>query len=95
MKKYNITNLEHIDSSGDAFKDTISLFNKSNLIITTDTSFVHIAGSIGPHIKCYILLTLGCDWRWNNPLWYSNIKQFRQKKPLNWKSVIKDVEELL
>lgn len=95
MKKYNISNLEDIDSNGSAFSDSISLFNRVDLIITTDTSIVHVAGNMGKHVKCYLLLIVGCDWRWDNPRWYPDISIFKQKTPLKWDSVVDDIKRTL
>jgi len=90
MMKYNISNLENIDNDGDAFKDTISLLNNADYVITIDTSIVHIAGTMS-NVKCIVLLTTGCDWRWNNILWYPNIIQCKQKEPHVWDTVVNDI----
>jgi hypothetical protein len=92
LDKYNITNLQNIDSNGDSFKESISLFRNIDLLISTDTSMIHVAGSIGIH--CCILLPLGRDWRWrdNRSNWYKKVKQYIQPKPTDWTSAIKELK---
>lgn len=94
MKKYNICNLENIDSGGNAFFDTISILNKVDLVITIDTSIIHIAGSMD-NVKCYLLLNASCDWRWLNSRWYPDVKIFQQKVPCYWEDVVDDVKSKL
>jgi len=93
LEKYKVKNLYNkIDNSGDAFKDTITILKKVDLVISTDTSLVHIASTM--EVKCWTLLTMGCDWRWgkeNTCLWYPNMKMIRQKNIRQWDSVINTV----
>ena len=45
-------------------------------------------------IKTYVLLTLGCEWRWSHDKttnWYPNVKLFRQKQLGDWSNVIKEL----
>lgn len=65
LKKYNIIDLsDKIDLNGKAFYDTISILKKIDLFISTDTSLLHLAGSMG--INSIGLITKGCEWRWKN-----------------------------
>ena len=65
-------------------------------LISTDTSLPHLALSLG--IKTYVLLTLGCEWRWTNDEktnWYPNAILLRQTELSNWKNVINKLKNIL
>jgi len=99
LKKYNVKNLYNvIDNDGDAFKDTLTILKKVDLVISTDTSLTHIAATA--NVKCWALLTIGCDWRWttdniNICTWYPKIKLIKQKSIGQWGSVITKVLKAL
>ena len=68
------------------------------MVISTDTSFTHIAATA--NVKCWALLTTGCDWRWitdniNICTWYPKIKLIKQKSIGQWGSVITKVVKAL
>jgi hypothetical protein len=88
---------DQIDNDGDSFKDTITIMKHINLVISTDTSIVHVAGTA--NVPCWCLLTKGCEWRWTrdeeNTRWYPNIKLIRQKNILDWSNVIEEILENL
>jgi hypothetical protein len=98
LKKYNIKDLSSwIDNDGDAYKDTICLLKSVDLVISTDTSLVHIAGTMG-NVRCWVLLTAGCDWRWTHDdasLWYPKLKLLRQKRIGEWNPVVKKLLKAL
>lgn len=97
MKSYNILNLgADVDSDGDAYKDTLAIMRHVNLVISTDTSFVHVAGTA--NLPCWVMLTRGCEWRWTQDKttnWYPNLRLFRQKEPKDWKPVVAEVRRSL
>lgn len=80
-----------LDNAGHAFKDTVTLLKSVDLVITTDTSLVHLAGTM--NVPCWCMLTIGCDWRWKpaDHLWYPNVKPFRQNAVASWDNVIADL----
>jgi ADP-heptose:LPS heptosyltransferase len=64
-----------------------------DLIISIDTSLVHLAGALGKRVL--VLLSWSPDWRWLsegtiNP-WYPTATLFRQPKVGNWESVMERV----
>lgn len=97
LQKYNVKNLyKIIDNDGDAFKDTLTILKNVDLVISTDTSLVHIAATA--NIKCWALLTVGCEWRWGKDklcAWYPKIKLIRQKTIGDWNHVIKTIMKAL
>ena len=82
-KKYPITDLkEEINS----FDDTASIMKNLDVMISADTSCLHMAGAIG--IKKYALLPYCPDWRWfdndTKTEWYSSVELIKQQDRQNW-----------
>jgi len=98
MNKFdNIIDLhKKIDNNNNqAFYDTIIILKEVGFLISTDTSLIHIAGTLNIR-NCWTLLSVNCDWRWtkdNNTNWYPNIKLIRQTKLFDWDDVILKVKE--
>lgn len=86
---------KNFDNGCQAFLDTAAVMKNLDLVITSDTSIAHLAGSLG--CKTWVLLKLLPDWRWflqkQTSPWYKNIKLFRQTELNNWKTVFSNVEE--
>jgi Tfp pilus assembly protein PilF len=75
------------------FAQTAGLMKGLDLVITIDTSVAHLAGALGKEV--WTLLPFSPDWRWfleraDSP-WYPSMRLFRQPKPGDWKSVIKQI----
>jgi tetratricopeptide (TPR) repeat protein len=84
--------LEYESHIGD-FVDTGALMHCLDLIISSDTSVVHLAGALGR--KVWILLHYDAEWRWladraDSP-WYPSARLFRQRAPGDWDSVVDQV----
>lgn len=75
------------------FADTAALIDEMDLMITTDTAVVHVAGSLGKPI--WNLLTWEGFWLYGaektTPL-YPSMRLFRQKSSGDWGSVFSEVE---
>jgi tetratricopeptide (TPR) repeat protein len=87
---------EHLINVSDemiTLADTAALIAEMDLIITVDTSIVHLAGAIGK--ETWLLLPYRYEWRWglsgerNN--WYESVKVLRQPTHGDWDSVLSDV----
>ena len=92
--EHKIINLEE-ELAG--FMATAILIEKLDLIISIDTSMAHLAGALGKPV--WTLLSFVPDWRWmldrvDSP-WYPSMRLFRQSKPGDWTSVIKNVRKAL
>lgn len=74
---------------------TASIINELDLIISVDTSVLHLAASMGK--KTIGLIPYLPDWRWGlgdqKNIWYPNLKLFRQKTFGNWQSVFDDLKK--
>ena len=92
-----LPNVMHVgDALGD-FDDTAAVVALADLVISVDTSVVHLAGAMGRPV--WALLPFQPDWRWlldraDSP-WYPTVRLFRQPKPGDWESVMARVKEEL
>ena len=79
------------------FADTAAIMENLDLIISVDTSVVHLAGALGKNT--WVLLPHSPDWRWmterKDSPWYPTMKLFRQKDPGDWIPVFKAVRHSL
>lgn len=79
------------------YNDTASLLKNIDVLVTIDSSIIHIAGALG--IKTYLMLPHTAEWRWFNDTtstpWYDSVKIFRQSKNGEWQSVIDEVKAAL
>jgi ADP-heptose:LPS heptosyltransferase len=61
-----------------------------DLVISVDTSVVHLAGAIGRPV--WVLLPYAKDWRWlrdrEDTPWYPGTRLFRQRAPQAWADVV-------
>ena len=79
------------------FAQTAACLCNLDLLISTDTAVVHLAGAI--NTECWVILHTASEWRWlqnrsDNP-WYPNTTLFRQQHPNNWNGVIEQVSQAL
>jgi len=79
----------------ESFHDTYTILKKLDLVISTDTAIVHLAGSTG--VPCWSLL--GCistSWIWGDKkdktMRYPSVSLYRQKKPNDWAYVVNKVK---
>ena len=79
------------------FADTAGLVEELDLVITVDTSMVHLAGALGK--PTWLLLPYAPDWRWlrdrRDSPWYPSVRIFRQPRPGDWAAVMAEVATAL
>ena len=87
---------EKIDEEN-PFMDTVAIIENCNLIISCDTSIVHLSGSLGK--ETLLILNYNNYWTWginqNNSIWYDNIRILRQTKPGSWKEPFDEAYEII
>ena len=70
----------------DDFDKTAQLIQNMDIIITSDTSIVHLAGSLGK--KTFLLLPKLTDWHWKTKgektYWYDSLEIIRQERQGEW-----------
>jgi tetratricopeptide (TPR) repeat protein len=83
----NITDLS--DEIAD-FDDTAAILSEANLLVSVDSSPVHLAGALGK--PAWVMLPLFPDWRWlterTDTPWYPDHRLFRQPVRGDWTSVV-------
>jgi len=86
---------QDFDNTHGRFMDTAAVIENLDLIISADTSIVHLAGAMGK--KVWVLIPYVAEWRWLQEIektpWYpDNMRLFRQKEPQNWQTVIEKIK---
>lgn len=93
--KFNVGSDKLVDLAGDLndMVATATALDELDLVITTDTSIPHLAGTLGS--RTWVLLHRPSDWRWtiegNETPWYPQLRLFRQDRPRVWKPLIEEV----
>ncbi|MBF0212098.1 MAG: tetratricopeptide repeat protein [Magnetococcales bacterium] len=68
------------------FTETAAALLNLDLLISTDTAIVHLAGGLG--VPVWTLLHTSCEWRWldgrEDCPWYPSMRLFRQRQPGDW-----------
>ena len=96
LKRYNISYIGRDIDKKHAFYDTCSILQKVTGVVSTDTSLPHLSLSL--RVKTYVLLTLGCEWRWGRNTstnWYPSAVLLRQKTLANWNDPIQELVRIL
>lgn len=79
------------------FADTAAVLERLDLIIMTDSSVAHLAGSLGRPV--WNLLQYMPYWIYGHDTdrtpWYPSMRLFRQKTPGDWDQVFAEVEQAL
>ena len=79
------------------FADTAAAMVELDLIVSADTSVVHLAGALGKPM--WTLLPFIPDWRWllerDDSPWYPTMRLFRQQTRGDWQAVMDGVCEAL
>lgn len=79
------------------FADTAARLAEIDLLVSVDTSIVHLAGAMG--VPVWMLSRFDGCWRWledrTDSPWYSSMRIFRQSAPGDWAGVIRDVADHL
>ncbi len=93
--------VEHLGADFDAgehgFIDAAAVIELLDLVVSCDTSMVHLAGALGRPV--WIALNEPCEWRWlrqrADTIWYPTAKLFRQEASGDWDGVFLRMAEAL
>jgi tetratricopeptide (TPR) repeat protein len=70
----------------DDFADTTGAIENMDLVISVDTSVLHLAGAMGKPV--WAIIPFEPEWRWmldrEDSPWYPTMKLFRQKQRADW-----------
>lgn len=75
------------------FLDTAKMINSMDLIVSVDTSVLHLSGAMGK--KTFGILSSHHDDRWNVANWYDSITLLKQKQLDNWEPVFEELMDHL
>ena len=79
------------------FADTAAIIANLDLVISVDTSVVHLAGALGKPV--FLLDRYDNCWRWlsgrTDSPWYPRLRIFRQARIGDWAPVIQRAAEAL
>jgi tetratricopeptide (TPR) repeat protein len=77
--------------------DTAAVLANVDLVISVDTSVVHLGGAMDREV--WVLLPFSPDWRWTlkgeHSPWYPRTRLFRQSAPAQWTDAIEAVRDAL
>jgi ADP-heptose:LPS heptosyltransferase len=76
------------------FADTAAIVRQLDLVITVDTSLLHLAGGLG--LPAWGLISRRSDWRWldhdrTETPWYPSVRLFRQRRLGDWDELMQRV----
>ena len=75
------------------FDGMAALVAELDLIVSIDTSIVHLGGALGR--PTWMMLATATDWRWHTSRadtpWYPTLRLFRQPRAGDWNAVVQDV----
>lgn len=85
--------IQELGSRFGSFENTAAALQDLDLLVSTDTSVPHLAGTLG--IPTWLLLSKIPDWRWGlegaRTAWYRSIRIFRQEQRGDWAGVMAGV----
>ncbi|MGU3496663.1 hypothetical protein ACLBXM_21695 [Xanthobacteraceae bacterium A53D] len=86
-----------LDQQIEDFEDTAAILSIADVLVSVDSSPVHLAGALGQ--PAFVMLPFVPDWRWllerSDSPWYPSLRLFRQPARGDWGSVIGKVGEAL
>jgi Flp pilus assembly protein TadD len=79
---------EDFDENEHAFLDSAALMQHLDLVVSSDTSMIHLAGALGR--PAFLALKFVPEWRWflgrSDTAWYPSVRLFRQPVLDDWGS---------
>ena len=86
-----------VEIPGGDYLDSARVLATCDLLITVDTSVLHLAGALG--VPVWALVSTLPDARWGLEIetseWYETLRLFRQEQPFAWAPVIERVSAAL
>jgi tetratricopeptide (TPR) repeat protein len=83
-------NITHVGGNLNDMADTAAVLAMSDLVISVDTSVVHLAGAMAR--PAWVMLPFAPDWRWGltneSSAWYPQVRLFRQPSLGDWPSAM-------
>lgn len=87
----------NMQSYMNTWDDTAAIISELDLVISVDTSVMHLAASLGK--PTFGLLSYLPDWRWGleseDSIWYPTLKLFRQQDADDWNEPFNRIKNLI
>jgi ADP-heptose:LPS heptosyltransferase len=84
-----------LDEQTEAFEDTAAVMALLDLVVSSDTSAVHLAGALG--VPVWVALARVPDWRFflerEDSPWYPTMRLFRQACWGDWAEVFRRIAD--
>jgi len=82
------------DQEGNEFLDSAAVMHCVDLVISSDTSIAHLAGSLG--VETWVPLKFVPDWRWmtadmKKNAWYPTVQLYRQSNAGDWEKPFREI----
>ena len=91
------TDLTDLSGALTDFSETAAVLQHLDVLISTDTGPVHLAGALGRHV--WLLVSAIPDWRWGvtgtRTPWYPTLTLFRQERCGDWSGAVRDIRTTL
>jgi len=89
---------EDFDKTHGRFMDTAAVIKNLDLVISVDTSIVHLSGALGTNT--WVLIPSTPEWRWmldreDSPWYPNNMRLFRRGKDKDWNTIMVKVAKQL
>lgn len=85
------------DADLGSFADTAALIAELDLLVSIDTAYTHLAGSLGAAV--WLMLPQAADWRWSlhaeTSPWYPSVRIFRQATAGDWPGLARRLAQAL
>lgn len=79
------------------YEDTMAIMEALDLIVSVDTSVVHLAGAQGRPV--WVMIPRAPDWRWllgrEDTPWYPSLRLWRQTMPNSWDDAVARIRAAL
>ena len=90
--------IEDLGKNLKSFADTAAALGELDLLVSVDTSTIHLAGALGRPV--WALIPFAPDWRWMTDFeettpWYPSMRLFRQSSPNRWGDVFERIQSAL
>ena len=86
-----------MSNSFKTFDDTAAAMKNLDLMISVDTSNIHLAGALG--VKSILLLPYCSDWRWfdntSKTEWYDSVDIIKQNGRQDWFNEVAKLSEIV
>jgi ADP-heptose:LPS heptosyltransferase len=93
LEDFKDANIIDLGSTFDNYSDTAAALTNLDILITIDSSILHMAGALG--VKTFLLLPHASEWRWFDDTqttpWYDSVKLFKQERLYDWSVPVRNI----